>query len=470
MSNGIRGRASRALLRRATALAAGLTLLAPAGASQVDAAPPTTDEALERLKDSLQKEPGLSAETKAAMASFFEALAARGSRLDELDLGALQRLAASAGPGGAVASPGRWEQVREQLTLAGDFRLRLEASGDLDDQEDRDRERIRLRFGGDYRLDDEFSVGARLRTGDPDDPNSPHSTLGDVFNSDNFELDRAFLAWKPQSAQGLRLVGGKFGHPFQANPVYGELVWDADVNPEGLAATYTVPGDEPGEKLDLALGHYVSVEQGGGDEAAMFVAQVAGARRLGEKTTGTLALGYYDYGNLTPDGSLALVNENPSQTAGGNQLVDTDGDTVMDDFASGFQIWNPIAAVTYEGWGRPVTFSTEFIHNADATGTEDSGMAAGVSVGRQKQAGDWLWYGQWQKVEQDAVFAAFAQDDFLLASNFEGWVLGTRYRITDSVGAHLWGLICSREKRGSTATTDGNGDQWRLRLDLDVRF
>lgn len=463
----------RAWLPCAAALVVGLTLLAPEGlgqSGQAKPAPSPADEALERLKQSLQDEPGLSAETKAAMSAFFDALAARGARIDELDFGALQRLAAGAGAGEAPVAPGRWEKLKEQLTLSGDARLRVESAFGLDSQVDRNRARTRLRLGADYRVDEEFSVGARLRTGDPDDPNSPHSTLGDVFNSDSFELDRAFVAYKPQPAQGLRVVGGKFGHPFQANPVYGELVWDADVNPEGIAATYTLPGDAPGEKLDFALGHYVVVEQGGGDEATMSVAQAAGSRRLGEKTTGTLALGWYGYNNLNPDGSLALVSENPSQTAGGNQLVDTDGDGAVDDFASRFQIWNPIASVTYEGWSRPVTFSGEFIHNSAASGPEDSGVAAGVSVGRQKQAGDWLWYGQWQKVEQDAVFAAFSQDDFLLASNFEGWVFGTRYRIADNVGAHLWGLVSSREQQGTAATTDSDRDQWRVRLDLDVRF
>ncbi len=464
MTIGIRG--LRALLRGATVLAAGCLLLVTAASGQDDT-PSSVDDELERLEQSLQNEPGLSAETKAAMADFFDALARRGKELDEIDVDTLKRLAAAPGE---PATPGRWEKLKEQLTLAGDFRLRFETSRNLDGQDDRDRERIRLRLGADYRIDDEVSVTARLRTGDPDDPNSPHATMGDVFNSKNFELDRAYVAYKPGSAPGLRLVGGKFPHPFYANPVYGELVWDADINPEGLAATYTIPGDEPGEKLDLAMGHYTVVEQGGGDEATMFVAQAAGATRLGEKSTGTLALGYYGYSNLNPDGSLTLVAENPSQAAGGNVLVDTDGDTVLDDFASGFQIWNPIVAVTCDAWSQPVTFSGEFIHNSNASGPEDSGVAAGVSVGRQKQAGDWMWYGQWQKVEQESVFAAFAQDDFPLAANFSGWVLGSRYRMTDSVGAHLWALIASREELGTAANTDSHKDQWRLRLDLDVRF
>jgi hypothetical protein len=427
---------------------------------------PSTDEALEKLKQSLQAEPNLSPATKAAMADFFDALAAKQAQLDTVDLAALQRLAVS----GAVTTPGRWEKLKEQLTLAGDIRLREEFNFNLDDQDTRDRARLRLRLGGDYRLDDEWAMGARLRTGDPTDPNSPHTTLGDTFDSDNFELDRAFIAYKPAALQGLRFVGGKFAHPFYANPVYGELVWDADVNPEGIAATYTVAGSGKGSKLDFALGRYESVEQGGGDEARMTVAQVAGTTALGEKTSGTLALGYYAYGKLTPDGSVSLVNENPSQTSGGNALVDADGDGTADGFLSRFDIWNPIASVTYEGFSLPVVFSGEYIKNTSAETTRDGGEALGVAVGRQKQAGDWLWYGQWQRVEQDAVFAAFAQDDFLQTANFEGWVFGTRYRITDNVGAHLWGLVSAREKEGGTATTDSNGDQWRVRLDLDVRF
>ena len=440
---------------------AGFALLS-AGATAQDK---EADAALERLKQSLQSEPNLSEDTKAAMADFFDALSERHAELDAVDMEALQRLAAS-----APVAPGRWEKLKERLTVHGDLRLREEVSFKLDDQENRERMRYRLRLGADYRLDDEFTVGARIRTGDRMDPNSPHSTLGDGFRTDEVSLDRAFIAYRPEGEPGLRVIGGKFQHPFYANPIYGELVWDADVAPEGIAATYTLPGDESGERLDFALGLYTAVEQGGGPEARVLVAQVAGHERLGEQTTGSLALGYYQYSRITPDGGQLLVGENPSQTAGGNQLIDTDGDTVMDDYASGFKIWNPIASVTHTGWCEPVTFSAEYIRNADATGSRDSGYALGVAVGQQREPGDWQYYYQWQKVEQEAVFAAFAQDDFLLAANQVGHVFGTRYRITDQVGAHLWALISARDSAGTTATTDSRSDQWRVRFDIDVRF
>jgi len=450
----------------AALLGLALYLVPVASAQDVPPAPPPVDEALQRLKDSLLAEPNLSPETKAAMASFFESLAARQAQLDTVDVAALQRLAAE-----QPATPGRWQKVlEEQLTISGDFRIREEYSFDLDDQKSRARTRTRFRLGAEYAVDEELTAGAQLRTGDPADPNSPHTTWGDGFDSKAFDLSRLYLAYKPNGVSGLKVLGGKFANPFYVNPVYGELVWDADVNPEGFAGVWSIPGDEKGEKLDLVLGEYIALEQGGGSEVNIFVAQAAGTEPLSENSSGTLALGVYNYGQLTPDGAQALVADNPSQTAGGNATVDSNGDGTPDNYASEFLIWNPIAAYTYTGWSRPVTFSAEYIKNTMAEGSQDTGVAVGANVGQQKQAGDWQWYYQWQNVEQDAVFAAFAQDDFLLTANQTGHVFGTKYRITKDVGLHLWGLVSSRDELGGTATTNSHDDQWRTRLDLDVRF
>lgn len=66
-------------------------------------------------------------------------------------------------------------------------------------------------------------------------------------------------------------------------------------------------------------------------------------------------------------------------------------------------------------------------------------------------------------MEQDAVFAAFAHDDFLLATNHRSHVAGVRHRLRDAVELHLWALVSEQE-------SDGSNPGWRVRLDLNVGF
>ena len=279
--------------------------------------------------------------------------------------------AAGTGPrsGPGAAAPSALERALQKLQLYGDLRLRHESSFRLDGADDRNRERIRLRLGVNYQLNDEVLIGARVATGDPDDPRSTHVTLGDVFDSLDVSLDRAFLTYEPTCFEGARVTAGKSNHPFYRNPVYGELLFDADVQPEGAVASYTYSEDTGAfEELSLAVGEYVILEQSVDDEASAFVAQASGRASFSDSLSGTLALGYYHYSSVTPDGSLAILGDNS-----GNATVDTDGDEEPDDFASDFGILNPIVSLDYSGWELPVVLGAEYIQNTRADIDGDTG-------------------------------------------------------------------------------------------------
>ena len=178
-----------------------------------------------------------------------------------------------------------------------------------------------------------------------------------------------------------------------------------------------------------------------------------------------LALGYYLYTDPTPDGSRTILGDNA-----GNATVDTDGDGDADKFRSDFGILNPIIAFNYDGWKYPLTLSGEYILNTLARGGNDQGMAVGVALGKTQNKGDWQAYYQWQLVEQDAVFSPFSQDDFLFQTNHRSHIFGLRHQLTDNMGLHLWGLVSALDKTSPGSTTDSDRDQWRLRLDLDIKF
>ncbi|PCJ64249.1 MAG: hypothetical protein COA73_04110 [Candidatus Hydrogenedentota bacterium] len=412
----------------------------------------TVEQALKNLANALLLDPNLAPETKKALTQVIEALDSE------------RQATATITSSPEIRTPkpsGSSTLKKEKFSFSGDLRLRQESSMKLDTSPDRHRQRLRLRFGGEVQLTSEVRIGARLVTGDADDPKSTHQTLGNNFSSLEVSFDRIFLNYSPQWLENGWITVGKFDHPFMRNPIYNGLVWDSDVQPEGLVFGYTLDSFPGVDRVKLVLGKYIFQERGKNDNAYVAAAQLSIHKTFTDQLTGNAAIGYYSYSNLDMADIIGMNS--------GNALLDFDNDGTPDAFASKFGILNPIASLTYTGWKKPVTISTEYIHNLRANVSEDMGWALGIALGETKKKGDWKVYYQWQKVEQDAVFSLVSQDDFLVTTNFSGHVTGTRYQFTDTIQLHLWALISQRGIPDKTAGQTRQS-QWRLRSDVNIKF
>ncbi|MCH8852879.1 MAG: putative porin, partial [Planctomycetes bacterium] len=237
-------------------------------------------EALDRLNAVLQTEANLSAEFKEAFSELIRALrqeAAENSLLNEREQ-LKQELLATLAEENAERDRvlGAVGDVFEKLDLYGDVRLRHETDNNVDRRPTRNRERFRLRLGAIYRIADELDFEARLITGNATDPKSSHQNFGTGFESFDVTLDRINVTYRPEWLPDLWVTAGKFAHPFRVNPVYGELVWDSDVQPEGITAGYSFTNEKMKifDRLDLTVGEYLILQQNELDEASVFVAQV----------------------------------------------------------------------------------------------------------------------------------------------------------------------------------------------------
>lgn len=139
-----------------------------------------------------------------------------------------------------------------ELELFGDARLRYEYRGGRlpdGDWQERERERYRLRLGLHGKLLDDWFFGVRLETSTS--PRSTNVTFGDDSqvngpfskDSDRINVGQAYLGYK--GFHDITLTGGKFAVPF----VNTRLVWDDDINVEGLAQqwkhTFTFGAEAP---------------------------------------------------------------------------------------------------------------------------------------------------------------------------------------------------------------------------------
>ncbi|MGH8092998.1 MAG: putative porin [Chthoniobacterales bacterium] len=136
-----------------------------------------------------------------------------------------------------------------ELEIYGDARVRYEvrsgetASPDTinshGDTYQRNRARYRLRLGLRGTLVDDWFFGVRLETST--NPRSTNVTFGDdtatgpgpfAKNSDSIGVGQAYLGYK--GIRNLTLTAGKMANPF----ITTSMVWDPDINPEGLAEQY----------------------------------------------------------------------------------------------------------------------------------------------------------------------------------------------------------------------------------------
>jgi len=127
----------------------------------------------------------------------------------------------------------RFNTLSERLKWSGDIRLRYDYI-DLDGKDENSRLRLRARVGLDAKVTEGWSAGLLLST-EPDNPASGNVDLGKDFIGKDIGLDRIYIRYQPWSDEKLYFTGGKIAQPWIA---VNDLVYDHDVNPEGVAFSY----------------------------------------------------------------------------------------------------------------------------------------------------------------------------------------------------------------------------------------
>lgn len=310
----------------------------------------------------------------------------------EAKLGVVSDLPAST-PAATVAASTRPATPEEpKLKISGDLRLR--AQGDYSDSDGTNRtsSQLRARLGATYALNDRVTIGARATTDDVQLSN---------WNEDlKIGLD---LAYAQLNFDDLKVYGGKVPNPF----VRTDLVWDGDVNPQGISAVYKLPLS--GGAAFRASGLFFLVdEQASGPESTMAGVQMGfdspgdGGFQYG------LSGGYYRYSL----GSLAGADTGDWRS---NRL-NPDGS-----LASDYELVDAVAGLSWQGarekW--PLRVVGEYVKNLGAIDGEDTGFGIEVGLGRAGKPRDWRFTYGYSQTDIDAVLAAFSDDSISIATNYK---------------------------------------------------
>lgn len=413
----------------------------------------------------------------------------------------------------AQAKTERWGEVNaipewiDRLKWEGDIRVRYQndrfaedntprvffsgAGQDRDNTtEDRNRARIRARLGLLAQITPGISAGFRLTTGNTSDPVSTNQTLGNYENKYSLVFDRAYLKLDPW--QSLTVTAGRIPNPYFST----DLVWDEDLNFEGLAASFRKPDSSLDAFRPFAtLGGFVLEDLEKSDIQRADTKWFWGAQggfewRKSNETRLKLGLAYYDYRNVsgipnpagTPLGAVGPFDRTvPLFRQRGNTVFDIDPNrTGRLALASDFNLVNltgsvdlahfdPVHVILTGDYVRNTGYNqAEIAARTNLLDTEPkvTGWQGRLSVGMPaiRERHDWQIFGGYRYLQRDAVLDAFTDSDFYLGgTDNKGYFIGGSYGLDKNTWLSVrW--LSADEINGLPLAIDV------LQVDLNAKF
>lgn len=340
---------------------------------------------------------------------------------------------------------------------SGDFRYRYEFI-DKQGSAERNRNRIRARLGLEAKVTDEWDVAFRLASGerslvgmdDIGDPISGNQTLTKYFSSKDIWLDLAFFDYHPMAVEGLSVFGGKVKNPFLAVGK-NQLIWDSDLNPEGISGRYGLSLGERTKAQVNAGGFWVN-ESSSGVDTGLFGVQGYLTQTLGNPDTLIAGASYFNYTNI--QGRTDTFGILAGNTAGA-------GNT----WASDYSLLEAFVEYTTKLFDLPFVVFGDWVHNTDASTSQDTGWLVGATVNKAKDPGSWQFTYDYRDLEADAVFAAFTDSDFIGGgTGGQGHRFAFAYQVAKNVQAAVTYLLDTIDQSGPDL------DYSRLQTDLVLKF
>jgi TolA-binding protein len=340
----------------------------------------------------------------------------------------------------------------------------------------RNRARLRVRFGVEGRLNENFMGGFALATGSLGDLTSANESFTNFFNRKTIGLDRGYVTFNPVAARWLSLTGGKFAYTWART----SLTLDPDINPEGFNQKFSWDLKTPFLKSFTVQGMQLLYnEVAKGDDSFALGGNVSASFQLGPLTT-TPSFTLIDWG--FPDAILNASAFATQTTTSGNPPIQVPGEgpgcatgsglpsvppcaiasngmtnaTFVDakglrHFLSGFEYADFILNSQLKtGLSRfPLNLMLEYENNLKAAshpldskgnlitsiGSQNQAYLGEISIGQVKNRNDLQFgYGFWRS-GRDSILATFSESEQRAATNIIEHHIFASWRLRSNVVA-----------------------------------
>jgi len=341
--------------------------------------------------------------------------------------------------------------------------------------EDRHRLRARIRLAMDAKITEGTKVGMRISSGNLNDPVSTNQTLGNSLAPYQLVLDRMFIKMESEY-QGHTFLGGRMPNPW----VSTDLIWDKDLNFDGLAYKYRPLQSDNMFDEDRVFDTFVSfgvfpldeIELSSNDKW-LFGFQTGLNWTFNSQSKLDIALAYYDYTNIEGERNSADSNlldyTAPDLLGTGNTVFDISNNTVDPEdillgLAADYTLVDLLVKYKIAQFApMNVEMVMDYVKNigykqADViarAGGEDglfpiygnsdgearnTGYQVKLKVGwpTLKQRGNWQASMAFKYLERDAVVDIYTDSDFRGGgTDVQGYILQGKYAFDDNSWASL---------------------------------
>jgi hypothetical protein len=339
----------------------------------------------------------------------------------------------------------------DSVIWSGDLRVRHEqfwryGNGVTTTGDDRSRQRFRLRFGPEIKMGDfkaTVQIGTSGFNNGEGDQVSHNQSFDNAFSQKPFFILRAYATWNPSFYQPMTIMAGKLKNPFYTQYT-NDLLFDADVNPEGLAETFSWKvTDSVG--VFANFGQFVLDEDNTGGNDQFMLAFQGGTELKFLNSKLRLTVGMFDALNLAASGlSEPTIQQFNSKAGTAGNTVNTAA------YVNDYDVLHLAGSFDTEIMGFPVNVLGDFVKNTTGViscpnggnlpglcvGTliedQDKGYQVGVRIGKASKANTWEFAYYYKWLQADATLSAFVDSDFGDGgTNRRGNIFWVGYNVTD---------------------------------------
>jgi len=353
-----------------------------------------------------------------------------------------------------------------RIKIGGDMRFRHE---NIDTDESgkgvkESRQRIRARLKVAAKINEEVDVGFRLVTGGG--KTSTNQTIEGSFSGKDIFFDRAYINWRPDFAKGLTSTFGKFKQPWY-NVSSDGLIWDSDVNPEGVALKYE---RKVGPVNLAATGGYFILEDGDtmygsndidgynndgfSNDLNMYHAGLSANMKFTDKIKGSLGSNVYIYNK---------EEKNAVQDSGVDGGLEA-GDSLENEAMS---IYEVAGRVDIDTDLLPVFVYGQYAVNASADSGEDTAWLGGFGG----KYGPFKMTYNYRDTQRYAVANTFNDADFA-AGNLaaRGHTVKLSYKISKNFATGIAYMAAREYGLGPNGDDDNGRNTDTFQWDLKAKF
>jgi hypothetical protein len=228
--------------------------------------------------------------------------------------------------------------------------------------------------------------------------------------------------YNPGVVEGTHVLGGRVPYPFY-HPVNSNITFDGP-DLDGFGVLLRNPIGEDIEMFATAAGAWIT-EDNDGPDTSLWGGQVGFTYLVPgmDDTYATMAVGYFDFGNIENDVAV-----------GGTNSTDADGKYAndFDLLVANGEIKFPFCEGVPVLCDYPVTLFGEFGNNMAAASGVDNAYVLGISLGEITNIGMWQLVYNYRDVEKDAALDA-VNAGFGDATDIKGHTFEVAYRLAENV-------------------------------------